>query len=203
MHMRSQTFNLHIKQSKEMKNCKGCYFVILRLLLHKANLIGTLNYCRMSEEGGRPFAISPMGGGGSGYFLEWPIPASSIFFRYKKTQKETETLKLVQKELSHLDDLLSIDVQILRDKIDDACRDYDAAQYVGLNDTIIWQWHHFFFTHGCCVPALKPKNISSWAQATQIPILRAVASGGMWGVRHPSNNVSQYDHTNRQNWKTG
>ena len=39
-------FNLHIKQteisqkqSKGTKNCKGCYFVVLRLLSNKTNLI--------------------------------------------------------------------------------------------------------------------------------------------------------------------
>ena len=51
------------------------------------------------------------------------------FSSYAKTKKETETLKLVQKELSRLDNLLYTDVQILRDKIDHACREFDAARY--------------------------------------------------------------------------
>ena len=50
------------------------------------------------------------------------------FSSYAKTKKETETLKLVQKELSRLDNLLYTDVQILRDKIDHACREFDAAR---------------------------------------------------------------------------
>lgn len=50
------------------------------------------------------------------------------FSSYAKTKKETETLKLVQKELSHLDNLLYTDVQVLRDKIDHACREFDAAR---------------------------------------------------------------------------
>ena len=66
---------------------------------------------------------------------------------------------MVQKELSHLDDLLSIDVQILRDKIDDACRDYDAAQYVGLNDTIIWQWHFYFYSRMLCTSIETEKHL--------------------------------------------
>ena len=37
-------------------------------------------------------------------------------------------LSLVQKELSHLDSLLSADVAILRDKIEESSRDYLHAQ---------------------------------------------------------------------------
>lgn len=48
--------------------------------------------------------------------------------RYKRTQAEAHTLSLVQKELSHLDSLLSADVAILRDKIEESSRDYLSAQ---------------------------------------------------------------------------
>ncbi|XP_028394600.1 RAB6-interacting golgin-like isoform X2 [Dendronephthya gigantea] len=53
---------------------------------------------------------------------------SALKKRYAKTKRETETLKLVQKELSRLDNLLYTDVQILRDKIDHSCREFDAAR---------------------------------------------------------------------------
>ena len=49
-------------------------------------------------------------------------------FRYQKTQAEAQTLSLVQKELSHLDSLLSADVAILRDKIEESSREYLQAQ---------------------------------------------------------------------------
>lgn len=48
--------------------------------------------------------------------------------RYQKTQAEAHTLSLVQKELSHLDSLLSADVAILRDKIEESSRDFLSAQ---------------------------------------------------------------------------
>jgi len=48
--------------------------------------------------------------------------------RYKRTQAEAHTLSLVQKELSHLDTLLSADVAILRDKIEESSREYLNAQ---------------------------------------------------------------------------
>lgn len=48
--------------------------------------------------------------------------------RYQRTQAEALMLSLVQKELSHLDSLLSADVAILRDKIEESSRDYLHAQ---------------------------------------------------------------------------
>jgi len=48
--------------------------------------------------------------------------------RYQRTQAEAHTLSLVQKELSHLDSLLSADVAILRDKIEESSREYLHAQ---------------------------------------------------------------------------
>lgn len=48
--------------------------------------------------------------------------------RYQRTQAEAQMLSLVQKELSHLDSLLSADVAILRDKIEESSRDYLHAQ---------------------------------------------------------------------------
>ena len=48
--------------------------------------------------------------------------------RYRKTQVEAATLGIVQKELAHLDNLLTVDVTILREKIDEASRSYYYAQ---------------------------------------------------------------------------
>lgn len=48
--------------------------------------------------------------------------------RYQRTQAEAQMLSLVQKELSHLDSLLSADVAVLRDKIEESSRDYLHAQ---------------------------------------------------------------------------
>ncbi|XP_032228387.2 RAB6-interacting golgin-like [Nematostella vectensis] len=52
----------------------------------------------------------------------------TLKLRYRKTQAEAKTLQLVQNELSHLDTLLSADVAILRDKIEEAARDFAQAQ---------------------------------------------------------------------------
>ena len=58
--------------------------------------------------------------------LYWSL--NFLNFRYKRTQAEAHTLSLVQKELSHLDSLLSADVAILRDKIEESSREYLNAQ---------------------------------------------------------------------------
>ncbi|XP_029473596.1 RAB6-interacting golgin [Rhinatrema bivittatum] len=54
--------------------------------------------------------------------------AKAIAERSKKTQAETVKLKRIQKELQALDDLVSTDVGILRNRIDQACMDYTYAK---------------------------------------------------------------------------
>ena len=64
--------------------------------------------------------------------LTFPVCFNDLFIfglvRYQKTQAEAHTLSLVQKELSHLDSLLSADIAILRDKIEESSREYLSAQ---------------------------------------------------------------------------
>ncbi|XP_048354143.1 RAB6-interacting golgin [Sphaerodactylus townsendi] len=54
--------------------------------------------------------------------------AKAIAERSKRTQAETVKLKRIQKELQALDDLVSADVGILRNRIDQACLDYSSAR---------------------------------------------------------------------------
>lgn len=53
---------------------------------------------------------------------------SRFVLRTKKTKAEQETLMEVQKNLNRLDQLLSMDVSIIRDKIDVATLEFDEAQ---------------------------------------------------------------------------
>ena len=48
--------------------------------------------------------------------------------RKKKTQAETKRLAYIQKELSKIEEFLTNDVNILRDKIEEASRNYSEAQ---------------------------------------------------------------------------
>ena len=48
--------------------------------------------------------------------------------RYKQTQAEAHTLASVKQQLDKLDNLLSQDVSVLRDKIEQANRDYNSAR---------------------------------------------------------------------------
>ncbi|XP_066915073.1 RAB6-interacting golgin-like [Clytia hemisphaerica] len=48
--------------------------------------------------------------------------------RMRQTQHESKKLMQINKELSKLDQLLQVDVKILRDKIDDACVEFSQAQ---------------------------------------------------------------------------
>ena len=50
--------------------------------------------------------------------------------RYAKTQLEAKTLQSVREELTRLDSVLSRDVTILRNRIEEATRQYSAARYV-------------------------------------------------------------------------
>nr|XP_033815799.1 RAB6-interacting golgin isoform X2 [Geotrypetes seraphini] len=54
--------------------------------------------------------------------------SKAIAERSKKTQAEAVKLKRVQKELQALDDLVSTDIGILRNRIDQACMDYNYAK---------------------------------------------------------------------------
>lgn len=53
---------------------------------------------------------------------------SSSFCRSKRTQAETVKLKRIQKELQALDDMVSADIGILRNRIDQASLDYSYAR---------------------------------------------------------------------------
>jgi len=48
--------------------------------------------------------------------------------RMRQTQHESKKLMQINKELTKLDQLLQVDVKILRDKIDDACVEFSQAQ---------------------------------------------------------------------------
>lgn len=54
----------------------------------------------------------------------------SLYFRQKKARKEAEKLTHIQKELMILDNLLSADVTVIRNRIESASRDYLEATYV-------------------------------------------------------------------------
>ncbi|XP_030063395.1 RAB6-interacting golgin-like [Microcaecilia unicolor] len=54
--------------------------------------------------------------------------SKAIAERSKRTQAETVKLKRIQKELQALDDLVSTDIGILRNRIDQACMDYNYAK---------------------------------------------------------------------------
>ncbi|XP_007525284.1 RAB6-interacting golgin isoform X2 [Erinaceus europaeus] len=54
--------------------------------------------------------------------------AKAIAERSKRTQAETLKLKRIQKELQALDDMVSADIGILRNRIDQASLDYSSAQ---------------------------------------------------------------------------
>ena len=51
-----------------------------------------------------------------------------LFFRYKKSSREVETLKIVQQELTKLDNLVTEDVAILRKKIEETNKLYNSAR---------------------------------------------------------------------------
>lgn len=53
------------------------------------------------------------------------------FSRSKRTQAETMKLKRIQKELQALDDMVSADIGILRNRIDQASLEYSYARWVG------------------------------------------------------------------------
>ena len=48
--------------------------------------------------------------------------------RYVQSQQESENLKKVQRELSSLDALVTRDVAVLRDKIEEATRSYNRSR---------------------------------------------------------------------------
>ena len=51
---------------------------------------------------------------------------------------EAKTLELVKRELDHVDDLVTRDVSVLRDKIEDANRDYNLARYPCLSHCVVY-----------------------------------------------------------------
>ena len=52
-------------------------------------------------------------------------------FRYKKTENEARTLEAVKLELNKVDNLVMRDVSLLREKIEEANRQYTAARLYG------------------------------------------------------------------------
>lgn len=60
--------------------------------------------------------------------LRKALLAKAIAERSKRTQAETVKLKRVQKELQTLDDMVSADIGILRNRIDQASLDYSYAR---------------------------------------------------------------------------
>ena len=50
------------------------------------------------------------------------------FCRQKRAKAEASKLRKIQSELKELDQLLSIDVRIIRDRIEEASREYLDAQ---------------------------------------------------------------------------
>lgn len=57
------------------------------------------------------------------FFFHWPTK------RYLQSQAEVRKLHVVKEELGRLDCLVTQDVSILRDRIEEANRDYNAARY--------------------------------------------------------------------------
>lgn len=52
----------------------------------------------------------------------------SVFYSYKQSMAEAHTLASVKQQLDKLDCLVSHDVAVLRDKIENANREYDNAR---------------------------------------------------------------------------
>lgn len=57
----------------------------------------------------------------------------SVFYSYKQSMAEAHTLASVKQQLDKLDCLVSHDVAVLRDKIENANREYDNARWVGVS----------------------------------------------------------------------
>lgn len=57
-----------------------------------------------------------------------PLIVLSIRCRTKQTSAEASKLKTIQKELSRLDQMLNVDVSVIRDRIEDATRLYSEAR---------------------------------------------------------------------------
>ena len=51
-------------------------------------------------------------------------------YRYKQTQQESKTLAIVNQELSKLDNMISSEINVLREKIEEANRQYNATRCV-------------------------------------------------------------------------
>ena len=52
----------------------------------------------------------------------------NFIFRQKKAKAESVKLMRIQKELEKLDQMLTVDVSLIRDRIEDASRSYMDAQ---------------------------------------------------------------------------
>lgn len=56
------------------------------------------------------------------------VSMHGLFSRRQEAEKETRRLAVVQKELSHLDSIVSSDVSILRERIEAATAAYNEAK---------------------------------------------------------------------------
>ena len=50
-------------------------------------------------------------------------------YRYKQTQQESKTLAIVNQELTKLDNMISTEISVLRERIEEANRQYNASRY--------------------------------------------------------------------------
>lgn len=88
-------------------------------------------------------------------FLDVVIISSStlffvmmILYRYKQTQQESKTLTVVNQELSKLDNMISSEISVLREKIEEANRQYNAARYCVC--VCVWGVHVCMYKASSC-----------------------------------------------------
>ena len=63
------------------------------------------------------------------YVVGWCDCSQSLLqYRCKRTEAESQILEAVRKELEKIDTLLSNDVLILRDKIEEANREFESSR---------------------------------------------------------------------------
>ena len=59
-----------------------------------------------------------------------PIITTCTRYRYKQTQQESQTLTIVNQELSKLDHMISGEIGVLREKIEEANRQYNNDRWL-------------------------------------------------------------------------
>ncbi|XP_062458334.1 RAB6-interacting golgin isoform X2 [Pezoporus occidentalis] len=128
--------------------------------------------------------------------------AKAIAERSKRTQAETVKLKRIQKELQALDDMVSADIGILRNRIDQASLDYSYARLCGYPySPLHLKCLHseiFAFTYCVCdprggcfelitsreVPDDNPSG-HSWREPEGDFLMRVSAGEGIWDGCNP------------------